>query len=109
MDQFNAPDSPFFVFLLSTRAGGMGINLTTADTVCSFVYLPRTSFVSQRPRFAVFLVVVCARLRAFYVPPLHAARQWISGMHRRQEVPGLVHVPRDACCRSSCSIRTGTR
>ena len=32
-DRFNAPDSAFPVFLLSTRAGGMGINLTSADTV----------------------------------------------------------------------------
>ncbi|KAL8763042.1 MAG: hypothetical protein Q9184_001069 [Pyrenodesmia sp. 2 TL-2023] len=33
IDQFNAPDSRLFAFLLSTRAGGVGINLATADTV----------------------------------------------------------------------------
>ncbi|UNI20583.1 hypothetical protein JDV02_006655 [Purpureocillium takamizusanense] len=33
IDLFNAPDSPLFAFLLSTRAGGVGINLATADTV----------------------------------------------------------------------------
>lgn len=33
MDAFNAPDSEYFVFLLSTRAGGLGLNLQTADTV----------------------------------------------------------------------------
>lgn len=33
IDEFNAPQSPFFAFLLSTRAGGVGINLATADTV----------------------------------------------------------------------------
>lgn len=33
IDAFNAPDSELFVMLLSTRAGGVGINLATADTV----------------------------------------------------------------------------
>ncbi|KAJ2262633.1 ATP-dependent DNA helicase Hrp3, partial [Coemansia sp. RSA 376] len=33
IEHYNAPGSPDFVFLLSTRAGGLGINLETADTV----------------------------------------------------------------------------
>lgn len=33
IDRFNAPDSLSFAFLLSTRAGGLGINLASADTV----------------------------------------------------------------------------
>jgi ATP-dependent helicase STH1/SNF2 len=30
---FNAKDSDYQVFILSTRAGGLGLNLQTADTV----------------------------------------------------------------------------
>lgn len=33
IDDYNAPDSDKFIFLLTTRAGGLGINLTTADIV----------------------------------------------------------------------------
>ncbi|CAD5214812.1 unnamed protein product [Bursaphelenchus okinawaensis] len=33
IDRFNAPNAQQFIFLLSTRAGGLGINLATADTV----------------------------------------------------------------------------
>jgi hypothetical protein len=36
LERFNAPDSPYFVFLLSTRAGGLGLNLQAADTVILF-------------------------------------------------------------------------
>jgi ATP-dependent helicase STH1/SNF2 len=36
MRQFNAPDCPINIFLLSTRAGGLGLNLQTADTVILF-------------------------------------------------------------------------
>lgn len=33
IDEYNMPDSEKFIFLLTTRAGGLGINLTTANIV----------------------------------------------------------------------------
>lgn len=34
--EWNRPDSPYFIFVLSTHAGGLGLNLQTADTVIIF-------------------------------------------------------------------------
>eukprot|EP01133_Synstelium_polycarpum_P014775 gene14775-17464_t len=34
--EWNRKDSPFFIFVLSTHAGGLGMNLQTADTVIIF-------------------------------------------------------------------------
>uniref|UniRef100_A0A7E4VZR6 Helicase C-terminal domain-containing protein n=1 Tax=Panagrellus redivivus TaxID=6233 RepID=A0A7E4VZR6_PANRE len=36
LKKYNAPESPYFLFMLSTRAGGLGLNLQTADTVIIF-------------------------------------------------------------------------
>jgi ATP-dependent DNA helicase len=36
IDSYNNPNDDVFIFLLSTRAGGLGINLTAADTVFIF-------------------------------------------------------------------------
>ncbi|MCJ1250726.1 hypothetical protein MMC30_007954 [Trapelia coarctata] len=36
IDDYNKPDSEKFIFLLTTRAGGLGINLTSADIVVLF-------------------------------------------------------------------------
>lgn len=36
VSSFNAEDSPYPIFLLTTRAGGVGLNLQTADTVILF-------------------------------------------------------------------------
>ncbi|MCP9264780.1 ATP-dependent helicase brm [Dirofilaria immitis] len=36
LELYNAPNSEYFIFMLSTRAGGLGLNLQTADTVIIF-------------------------------------------------------------------------
>merc|ERR1719283_246012 len=36
LKEFNSPNSEYFIFLLSTRAGGLGLNLQSADTVIIF-------------------------------------------------------------------------
>jgi hypothetical protein len=36
IEEFNKPDSDKFIYLLTTRAGGLGINLATADTVIMY-------------------------------------------------------------------------
>jgi SWI/SNF-related matrix-associated actin-dependent regulator of chromatin subfamily A member 5 len=51
IDAFNKPGSEKFVFLLSTRAGGLGINLATADVVILY-----------DSDWLVFLVVVDAAI-----------------------------------------------
>ena len=47
IDAYNAPNSEKFIFLLSTRAGGLGINLQTADVVILYDsdWNPQVSFV----------------------------------------------------------------
>ena len=36
LKQYNAVDSDYFIFILSTKAGGLGLNLQSADTVILF-------------------------------------------------------------------------
>lgn len=59
IDEFNAPNSKKFVFLLSTRAGGLGINLATADVVILYDsdWNPQVDLQAQDRGFSSFFVV----------------------------------------------------
>ena len=72
IETYNAPDSSKFVFLLSTRAGGLGINLQTADTVVLYDsdWNPQADLQAQDrtrsqspPPFFVFLMTYAPRAR----------------------------------------------
>jgi len=52
ISQFNAPDSPFFIFLLSIRAAGRGLNLQSADTVVVYDPDPNPTNEEQARRTA---------------------------------------------------------
>ena len=53
MDRYNT-DEDSFVFLLSTRAGGIGINLVAADTVNSHSKLAENVFCDKYFRQVIF-------------------------------------------------------
>lgn len=36
INRFNAPGSNLFIYILNTKAGGLGVNLQTADTCILF-------------------------------------------------------------------------
>lgn len=56
IDSFQAPDSKMFVMLLSTKAGGVGITLTAADTCIIYDsdWNPQAGLVSFSPFFLPF-------------------------------------------------------
>jgi len=68
MDEFNRLGSDVFIYILSTRAGGVGINLWSADTVIVF----DPDFNPHQVRSFIFLYVLCiftsARTSKYDVP-----------------------------------------
>ncbi|KAI0076817.1 SNF2 family DNA-dependent ATPase [Panus rudis PR-1116 ss-1] len=54
IDEYNKPDSDKFIFLLTTRAGGLGINLTTADIVADLQAMDRAHRIGQTKQVYVF-------------------------------------------------------
>lgn len=64
IEAFNKPGSEKFVFLLSTRAGGLGINLATADVVVLYDsdwYAVMCKLFSSEPMnmYVEYLVLMC--------------------------------------------------
>jgi hypothetical protein len=81
MDEFNRPGSDVFVYLLSTRAGGVGINLWSADTV--IILDPDFNPHQVRSCIALYVTCIFTILRTFkydlptsyFIFPLSLRRQ----------------------------------
>lgn len=64
------PDSEKFIFMLSTRAGGLGINLATADVVILYDsdWNPQVDLQAQvRYHLIYFIFTICG----FYDPSIY--------------------------------------
>jgi SNF2 family DNA or RNA helicase len=62
IDRFSLPGSDRFVFLLCTRAGGVGINLTSADTVVIFDSGKKRFMVDFNPQNDLQAMARCHRI-----------------------------------------------
>lgn len=122
IDRFNAPDSSSFVFLLSTRAGGLGINLATADTVVIYDVdwnphndlqaLARAHRIGQTQKVAIYRLVSRASVeermievakRKLCLEHVVVARGGAKGVNAitRQEVNDVLRYGAEALFKSS--------
>ena len=64
IDEYNKPESEKFIFMLTTRAGGLGINLMTADIVVLYDsdWNPQADLVSIQSPYHSLLLNVHNRL-----------------------------------------------
>lgn len=64
IDEYNKPESEKFIFMLTTRAGGLGINLTSADVVVLYDsdWNPQADLVSIQSPYHNLLLNVHDRL-----------------------------------------------
>lgn len=72
IDRFSAPGSDRFVFLLSTKAGGVGVNLQVADTVIIFGQA-QAHALSQTRRVLIHSSPLCFPSHMSYVFSLTAS------------------------------------
>jgi len=82
IDDFNFPGSKKFIFMLSTRAGGLGINLATADVVIIF-----DSDWNPQADLQAMVGIVCNWEQCMTECPLN----WII-LLKRPHVKGTTHV-----------------
>ncbi|KAG6509979.1 hypothetical protein ZIOFF_027987 [Zingiber officinale] len=80
VDEFNRSDSQEFIFLLSIRAGGVGVNLQATDTVILFDtdWNPQAILTSWDPIFITIVHTVEEQVRAAAEHKLGVANQSIT-------------------------------
>lgn len=94
IDEFNSPNCRVPVFLMSTRAGGLGINVQSADTV--IIYDPDFNpFADLQVLFVTSLQThaACCFLRSGFCPLSHP-----------HEVVRFLKGPCPACCTLRCRM-----
>lgn len=117
LDHFNAPDSTDFCFLLSTRAGGLGINLATADTVVIFdsdwnpqndlQAQARAHRIGQKNRVNIYRLVTKSSVEEEIIE--RAKRKMVLDhlVIQRMDTTGRTVLSKDAACTPTPTESTG--